>query len=86
MELMTQIWISFWYGMVWWISNGYNPCLAGAPFDPLPLAILLNLLVVVAHSADMPQLLLPWLPYGNHSWEKETFELPDSFGRKILHM
>ena len=34
------------------------------PFDELPLAILLNLLVVVAHSADMPQLLLPWLPYG----------------------
>ena len=44
------------------------------PFDRLPLAILLNLLVVVGHSADLPQLLLPWLPYGKHGWEKGNSE------------
>ena len=68
------------------ISNGYYPCLAGAPFDLLSLAILLNLLVVVAHSADMPQLLLPWLPYGNHSWKKRNPWTSRIFGRKISHI
>ena len=38
----------------------------------------------MAHSADMPQLLLPWLPYGNHSWEKEI-KLRLWKGRKQIH-
>ena len=55
----------FWYGLV--LNSLVSPV---TPFDRLPSAILLNLLVVVGHSADLPQLLLPWLPYGKHGWEK----------------
>ena len=58
-----------WYGLV--LNSLVSPV---TPFDRLPSAILLNLLVVVGHSADLPQLLLPWLPYGKHGWEKGNSE------------